>query len=82
MDDGERLEAYCYDNARRAGHPGYLVTEDNPLLTPAQKRRLRKKRHVGHSHAEARLQQAPCVLCRSPSTHTHYVGGVPWTSPR
>jgi hypothetical protein len=82
MEHEERLEKYAIQAAMRQAGPGKkfvaLASEDNPLLTPAMRRRLKHKKHVAHSHLDLDVvvdldgnpRRLPCHLCRSrPNRH-------------
>jgi hypothetical protein len=89
----ERLESYALQVAFRASRGGEFiahVSEDNPLLTPAMRRRLRKRKNRGHSHRELPLipnsgpdgkwKRVPCPKCRPRGAGpAHFIGGsVGW----
>lgn len=78
MENDERLRKYAIQVAARAAGPEGTfiadVSEDNPLLTPAMRRRLRHKEHVSHSHEElggwedgkGNWHRNPCPRCQTP----------------
>lgn len=90
MNNSERLESYATQVAARAARGGDFtadVSEDNPLLTPGMKRRLRKRKHSpkAHSHRQlplipdsgpgGRWRRVPCSLCRPHPLALPFIGG-------
>lgn len=84
MDHEERLRKYAIQVAARQAGPGKTfiahASEENHLLTPGMRRRLRHKEHVSHSHLElavvtdldGRARRLPCPLCQ-PRPNRHFV---------
>lgn len=87
MDHDERLEKYAIQVAARQAGPGKTfiahASEDNHLLTPGMRRRLKHKKHVGHSHLnlevvtdlDGQFRRLPCPACK-PHPNRHFVGAV------
>jgi hypothetical protein len=82
----ERLEGYAVQVAASARQLVAVVSEDNRLLRPAQRRRLRHKKHVAHGHRDlewwqddkGRLHRVPCPRCRPQPAAATFTGGGPW----
>lgn len=87
MDHEERLEKYAIQAAARQAGPGKTfiayASEDNHLLTPKMRRRLRQKKNSSHSHRDletvinldGRVRRLPCPRCQ-PHPSRHFVGAI------
>jgi hypothetical protein len=94
MDHDERLEKYAIQVAASQAGPGNTfiawASEENHLLTPAMRRRLRHKRHAGHTHRDlqvvtdmdGRQRRLPCPRCQPPPDllQTGLSESQPWRS--